>query len=118
MKPIKKILFIDDEPSLLELAPLMFDEYEVLASDAAGSILDLIKNFNPDIILLDIFMRMGGGLEICQTIKSHPEYASIPVLLMTAGTIKKEFYQYGADGIVEKPFDTPAVITQISSLIG
>lgn len=111
-------MFIDDESSLLELAPLMFDEYDVLASDAASSILDLIENFNPDIILLDIFMRMGGGLEICQTIKSHPEYASIPVLLMTAGTIKKEFYQYGADGIVEKPFDTDAIITQITSLIG
>lgn len=118
MKPIKKILFVDDEPTLIELAPLLFDEYDVLASNDAEYVFDLIDKFIPDIILLDIIMGLNNGLEICRAIKASPLHAHIPVILMTAGTLRDEFQQYGADGIIEKPFDIPLVKSLINNHLG
>jgi CheY-like chemotaxis protein len=114
-KPIRKLLFIDDEPSLLELAPLMFDEFEVLASDNGASIIELINDFQPDIILIDLIMGNLNGLDVCETIRKQPEYKTLPLILMTAGIIKPDSDLKGADGIIEKPFDMPKASAMIQS---
>ncbi|WP_316850485.1 response regulator [Pedobacter agri] len=118
LAPIKKILFIDDEPTLLEIAPLLFDEYEVLASDKAESIVRFILEFKPDLILLDVIMGTISGVNICKAIKADSNHSHIPIILMTAGVVKQEFYQSGADEIVEKPFDTLAVKALIDKFLG
>ncbi|MDN3585976.1 response regulator [Pedobacter aquatilis] len=105
MNPIKKLLFIDDDISLCELAPLIFDHFEVLTSVESAGILELITSLMPDIVLLDIRLGNVDGARICQKIKSLDISANIPIILMTAGYISEKDKKSGADGYVEKPFD-------------
>lgn len=117
LRPIKKLLFIDDEPSLLELAPLIFDAFEVLTTDDGTSVIKLINEFKPDIILVDLIMGHLHGLDVCETIKIHPKYHKLPVILMTAGILKPDSDLKGADGIIEEPFDMPKALGLIQSLL-
>lgn len=105
LSPIKKLLFIDDEISLCEMAPLIFDHYEVLTFVESAGIIELITSFRPDIVLLDIKLGDVDGAEICREIKSLNLSENIPVVLMTAGFITEKDKECGADGYVEKPFD-------------
>ncbi|WP_316831644.1 PleD family two-component system response regulator [Pedobacter aquatilis] len=112
----KKILFIDDEPALLELAPLLFRDYHVLASSDAENVCALISTFKPDIILVDVIMGLRDGVTVCREIKENSEHAQIPVVLMTAGYLRERDKFSLADGFIEKPFDLEYTIGLIESI--
>lgn len=102
---IKRILFIDDEPSLVEMAPLLFENYHVLTALGANKIEELLVTFNPDIIFLDILIGDLDGAAICKELKSSQMFSHIPIVLMTAGFIREKDKECRADGFIEKPFD-------------
>ncbi|WP_316760074.1 PleD family two-component system response regulator [Pedobacter aquatilis] len=115
-KPIKKILFIDDDTSLLEVAPVLFNSYQVYATSECNSVCDIIDKIKPDIVMIDIMMGFISGVEICAAIKQNPKYSLIPVILMTAGFLLDKHKHCNADGFLEKPFDFDETIALIERL--
>ncbi len=101
---------------MLEIAPLLFEEFDVFASDDCNNILHLIENFKPDVIMLDVVLGVHDGTKICQAIKQHPVFKNIPVILMTAGFLRERDKLAGADGFVEKPFNTDKCISLLNQL--
>lgn len=68
--------------------------------------LDIFYSFQPDVVLLDINVGDQDGREVCRKIKSQAEYNHIPVILISANHEALKFYvDYGANGILEKPFE-------------
>jgi DNA-binding response OmpR family regulator len=114
---ILNILFLDNEPSLLEVAPLIFEDHHVLTLEDANDIFARIKSFKPDIILLDINLGQASGTELCIMLKADPRTVHLPVVLMTAGYIRAEDSLCGADAIIEKPFDISGLIETVERLI-
>jgi len=115
--PIKKILFIDDEPSLLELAPLIFDTFDVHTTCEIDSLFELIERIQPDIVMLDILLGPSNGIDICNSIKQSEKYPDIPVILMTAGFLLDKHKLCEADGFVEKPFNMENTLDIINMLM-
>ena len=85
MKPIPKILCIDDNARNLRiLQELLEDEYQLSCADCGETGLAQIDGFRPDIILLDVMMPGISGYDVCRRVKADPDTASIPVVLVTA----------------------------------
>ena len=83
-KPVK-ILFIEDEPKILELYTLKFQNegFFVIQAKHGKEGLKLAKKEKPDLILLDIILPKMDGFEVLKKIKLDKSTANIPVVLLT-----------------------------------
>ncbi|MBP6942920.1 MAG: response regulator [Candidatus Buchananbacteria bacterium] len=85
LEPTTKILLVEDDPMIQEMYKfrLEAENYQVYITDKGSEALEYAEREKPSIVLLDIILPETDGLSILQTLKSNPETASIPVLLLT-----------------------------------
>ena len=117
-KPIRKLLIIEDQPDIRNLIKMAFgfDQYQVHEASDAQVGLKMVHAIQPDLVLLDILMPTRlevncpdilDGLDLCRSLKNDPEYANIPIILLTAkGQVvdKNKGLAVGADDYIVKPF--------------
>lgn len=94
--------------------------YVVVEADGGRKGIEMAAG-NPALILLDVQLPDIHGYDVCQTLKSTPATASIPVLMISAtfiGAIDRERgLQSGADGYLYHPVTAPALVSTIDSLL-
>lgn len=118
----KKILLADDSITIQKVVELTFSDgdYEVIATNNGTKAIEEIPKVKPDIILSDIIMPEKNGYEVCEWVKSHPEYRNIPVILLT-GTFEPfdpdRAEKAGCDAVVTKPFESQSLIMKVEELI-
>jgi CheY-like chemotaxis protein len=118
----KKILLADDSITIQKVVELTFSDgdYEVTAVNNGAKALQKLSEMRPDIILSDIIMPEKNGYEVCEYVKSHPEYRNIPVVLLT-GTFEPfdpdRAEKAGCDAVVTKPFESQSLIHKVEELI-
>ena len=112
----KRILVVDDDPSLLRLLSLRLESagYEVEAVESAEKALACLASFQPYLIITDL--RMGGmdGMALFETV--HSRYPALPVIILTAhGSIPDAVAatKRGVFGFLTKPFDTQQLMEQV-----
>ncbi|ABE51779.1 response regulator [Methanococcoides burtonii] len=120
-EPFPKILVVDDEPWNLELMEAYLSgDYEIaLASDGVEA-LEKVKDFDPDIILLDVRMPKMDGYQTCEKLKNDERTKFIPVVLVTALSEKEDRIKgiaAGADEFLSKPVDMLELKTRVHSLL-
>jgi len=114
-----RILLVDDEKDIIEVTKVRLESngFEVACAYDGLSALDKAKEIKPDIILLDLFMPVIHGYEVCRKIKENAETKDIPVILFSAGLCKdscpKEAKDVGAADFIAKPFDPGELIDKI-----
>jgi len=107
---VKKILIVDDDNTVRELLRLLLetDDVGIIIEGANGrEALEKANEEKPDLILLDIMMPEVSGLETLRRLKSSPETAKIPVIMLTAKGDPKTLQQAMAAGAlfhITKPF--------------
>lgn len=119
--PGRKILVIDDEPDVTELIDykLKNEGFEVRVSNNPLQILGLVKEFLPDLIILDIMMPELNGIQLCKMIRSNSDFESIPIIFLTAkgdSPNRVKGLEAGADDYITKPFNTIELILRIRSI--
>src|SRR5258708_1891665 len=118
----KKILLADDSITIQKVVELTFSDgdYEVTAVNNGAKANQRLAEMRPDIILSDIIMPEKNGYEVCEYVKSHPEYRNIPVILLT-GTFEPfdpdRADKAGCDAVVTKPFESQSLIQKVEELI-
>jgi CheY-like chemotaxis protein len=118
----KKILLADDSITIQKVVELTFSDgdYEVTAVNNGAKAIAKLGEMRPDIILSDIIMPEKNGYEVCEFVKSHPDYRSIPVVLLT-GTFEPfdpdRADKAGCDAVVTKPFESQSLIHKVEELI-
>jgi len=118
----KKILLADDSITIQKVVELTFSDadYEVTAVNNGAKAIAKLAEMRPDIILSDIIMPEKNGYEVCEYVKSHPEFRNIPVVLLT-GTFEPfdpdRAEKAGCDAVVTKPFESQSLIQKVEELI-
>lgn len=112
------ILIVDDNESNLRLMQAILDAegYPVKSAIDAEDALAVLKNWQPNLILMDIQMPGIDGLELTRRLKRDPRYREIVVVALTAYAMKgdeEKALAAGCDGYITKPIDTrilPSII--------
>lgn len=116
------ILAVDDEPANLALLGKLLKHhgYDVVEADDGLSALDAISDHDPDLVCLDVMMPRLDGIEVCRRLRSQPEHAGLPILLLTAlnrPEDKVRGLEAGADDFLSKPFDESELSARVRSLL-
>jgi len=118
---MKKILILDDDKDILEIVTIILIEYgyEIRALNHGDRIFEEIKEFGPDLILMDVRLANMDGLAICREIKENILYSFIPIILISAThDLDKSLDQVGApNDFLSKPFDIDVLINKIEKHI-
>lgn len=117
-----KVLVVEDDQKLLRLytAYLESNKYIVKTAADGDEALDIITDFNPDIVLLDIMLPNMSGTEILWTLKADPKYKHIPIIMITGSKDSlKECFEFGAAGYIMKGSGTTTEILKwVKLLVG
>ena len=105
----ERILVIDDEPDLLELVRINLKQagYEVETAETGRDALELLRRSAPDLVVLDLMLPDVTGTEICRRMRTDPELADLPIIMLTAKADEVDRVvglELGADDYVTKPF--------------
>jgi DNA-binding response OmpR family regulator len=120
---LKKILICDDSLSEVRLMKAVLDQagYWSVAIHDPNALERTVEVERPGLILLDVVMPGRNGFQACRELKSHPEFNTIPVVMITSkDTDSDKFWakQQGADGYVVKPFTQEQLLTQVQKFLG
>ena len=114
------ILAVDDQPANLRLLDAVLSPrgYRVIRATSGEQALELLPSSDVDLVLLDIVMPGIDGYEVCRRIRSAPETAFLPVVMITASghQEKARAIEAGADDFVSKPFDQSELLARVASL--
>lgn len=116
----RKLLLVDDDPSLLETLGdfLSFEGYEVLCATSGEDALIKMRPFQPDLIILDMGMPGMGGKGFLDRITNPDGSTLYPVLVLTARASMAEFF---ADkqiaGFIAKPCDPPDLLMEVGRIL-
>ncbi len=113
-----RILIVDDEPAVADLIEAVLKEegYTVAIARDGVQGLALAREWNPDLILMDVMLPGIDGGTAIRRLKGDPATAAIPIVAMSAGrTIRRHTGDLGgADGALAKPFDIDALLAQVA----
>lgn len=115
------ILIVDDNAINLTLLIESLNqktEFELLSADSGEGALDILRDNQPDIILLDIMMPGIDGFETCRRVKANSATADIPIIFMTAlseTSDKVKGFRVGAVDYITKPIQHEELIARINT---
>ena len=118
----KTILVVDDERDLVELIALNLTRngYEVLSAHDGNTGLDLARKHKPDLLILDVMMPGLSGRDVTMALKSDPDTATMPILMLTAKTEETDIIvglSMGADDYVTKPFSMKVLVARVGAVL-
>ena len=103
-----KILIVDDDPLNLEiLEEILSEKYLVRTVESGEEAINVLPEFNPDLLLLDIMMHGIDGYEVCRRIRANQRYRLLKIILVSGKSMldeRLEGYEAGADDYITKPF--------------
>ena len=114
-----RILVVDDEPQIRRImrTTLTGAGYEIDDAKTGEEALVKLRDFRPDLVLLDINMPGMGGLAACRAIRSDTSVAIVMLSVRNAEADKVEALDAGADDFVTKPFSTPELLARIRAAL-
>ncbi len=118
----KKVLIVEDEQDILQLVKLYLEKegFRTTTAVNGAEALKKVKEDKPDFIVLDLMLPELDGLEVCKRLRSVPETAMLPIIMLTAKAEESDTIiglELGADDYVAKPFSPKALVARIKALL-
>ncbi len=104
----KRVLVVDDMPSILQEAKdVMSDRYDLFTASSGAEAIEKVKNFNPEIVLMDMHMPEMNGISCMEAIHAMDGYEDLPIIITmndVSVITKARAYDHGAADSIQKPF--------------
>ena len=115
---VKRILVVDDDPSMRFLLRLIFEGsgYEVSEAQHGVAALIKIKDALPDLVVTDMMMPVMDGGELIIHLRSNPRTAALPILAVTPNPDAREA-AHDADYVLRKPFEQATLLATVKSIL-
>lgn len=118
---ITKILIVEDNIDMSNyLNTILSEEYELSFAQNGKQALRQFQNSRPDLIISDYMMPNMNGIELIEQLKNQPEYAGIPVIMLTAQQameVKLNALRIGVDDYLTKPFDNRELLARVNNIL-
>lgn len=119
----KKILIVDDDEELVRILGinLMAEGFEVCAAFDGVSAVMRAHREQPDLIILDVRMPAGNGLNVVEKLRSSTRTFNIPILFLSAlphDELKEKAAQAGVIHYLTKPFDLDVLLGTVKGILG
>lgn len=119
----KKILVVDDEPSIVKALAMRLKSknYEVDVAYDGVSAVSKAHDFMPDLILLDVRMPAGSGETVFESLQISAQTMLIPVVFISAhgdDDLKARMKELGAVDFIDKPFETDDLLERVQQVLG
>jgi len=122
MQSNNRILLVDDENDILEFLSynLKNEGFEVLTCNDGQTALNIIDDFMPHLIVLDVMMPGMDGIETCEQIRLNPKFNNTLITFLTA---RSEDYsqvaglEAGADDYINKPIKPKVLVSRVKALL-
>ena len=117
-----KVFLVEDDQSIVSLVQynLQKEGFNVQTSGNGEEAIKDIKNYEPDLILLDWMLPDLSGLNICKSLKKDKKHKNIPIIMLTAKGQEEDkvsALNAGADDYITKPFGHAELIARINALL-
>lgn len=117
-----KVFLVEDDQSIVSLVQynLQKEGFNVQTSGNGEEAIKDLKNYEPDLILLDWMLPDLSGLDICKSLKKDKKHKNIPIIMLTAKGQEEDkvsALNAGADDYITKPFGHAELIARINALL-
>ena len=119
--PHPRVLVVDDSDTIRSLIALnlTLDGFEVHEAHDGQECLDMVGELHPDVITLDVAMPIVNGFDAAARLRSDPQTAEIPIVMVTAraqGTDLSRGAEIGVEAYVTKPFEPDNLVDVVRSV--
>jgi len=117
-----RILIVDDTPANVHIlqARLAANGYDIVTATDGEEALAVVREAQPDLILLDVMMPKLDGFEVCRRLRSDAAIPFIPIIMVTAKSEPKDIVaglEAGGDEYLAKPVDQAALVARVKSML-
>lgn len=114
---MKEIFIVEDDQDIRELIGFLLEshDFKVKSFPTAEDFQKALLIQNPDLILLDIMLPDGNGIEICNNLRKDESTTSIPVVLMSAHADSSIIDNHCANDFIAKPFDIEDLVKRVNN---
>lgn len=111
-QPVKTILLVEDDAANRKLVRVVLGDsrrYRILEATSAAEAMEQLRRVKPDLLLLDIRLGEGSGLDVIGAVRADRAFDDVPAVAITAQAMKGDesrFLAAGFDGYLSKPVDT------------
>ena len=114
-----RILVVDDDPTIRRFLSANFQarKFDVIEAEDGESAVKLMKQTQPDLVILDVMMEGLDGMAVCSLIR---EWSEVPIVLLTARDElcnKLAGFELGADDYITKPFILEELLARVYALL-
>jgi len=113
------VLVVEDDRNIVDLvrANLLVRGYSVVVSRTGGGVTDLVREHDPDIVLLDLMLPGVDGFDLCRDIRAESSVGIIVVSARRGEQDKVRALNLGADDYMTKPFGIDELLARITALL-
>ncbi|MEL6272627.1 MAG: response regulator [Chloroflexota bacterium] len=114
-----KVLIVDDDKTTVMLLQtlLELDGFEIQTVGRGADVISKTDEFRPDVILMDYHLSDMYGVDVLRALRSHDDYATLPVVMASGKDVADEVMAAGANKFLVKPFEPDELPPLFNSLI-
>lgn len=116
-----RILLVDDDSnSIAPAKDILSEGFELFVSRSGAEVFGKLKELQPDILLMDVYMPGIDGFEILRVLQGNEDYKDIPVVLLANGynkDVEVRAFRAGAQDFIAKPLEKEIVVQRISRIL-
>jgi DNA-binding response OmpR family regulator len=116
------VLAADDDHDILALVAFRLGRagYSVITAEDGEQALELARDREPDLIILDVRMPKLTGLDVVRLLRAREETSTVPVILLTASVQDESVergFEAGADDYIKKPFSPEQLVSRVGAIL-
>jgi len=117
-----RIVVADDDPIVVRFLSAVFrgEGFDVRTADDGETALQVIREWRPDLVILDLVMPYRDGYEVCQALRAQEETRVTPVIILSMKEKEQDAlraFEVGADDYIRKPFNALELVARARKLI-
>jgi two-component system alkaline phosphatase synthesis response regulator PhoP len=127
--PEARVLIVDDDPDIVDYLSFFLEDegFEVATANRCSTAREVIEEFRPQVVLIDALLPGKSGLELLVSLRQHPRWSDLPLVVVTGNDklLEDDCQSYlgahegvrGPDGVLGKPVDRKSLLAVIRKVL-